>query len=727
MEFALKSFFNIGVGAVTIRYGVMFIFFSLLTACGGSGGGNNDPEPTDTVAPVISAVEPAADSEITDITQVLTFSITDAGSGVDPQSLAVMVNGADRLSGTEFAGDVLTLTPAANQRWERGPLAVSIQASDQAGNDADADFSYTVTPTLLSLPRAVPDRGIAPLTLSFYPDASVNAMIESFEWDFDNDGTYDISEPIGRIQSYRFDTPGSYIVRLKVTDDAGNESIGETTVTVNNAPPTVTAEASPSNGAVPLTVSFSVTASDNEGVASYAWDFDGDGTNEESSDTTGNTSHEYTAEAVHHPVLTVTDVLGASTKLQVPSIDVRAGAPGSPSISAGASPIEGKVPLAVNFTAQVTDPDNRTVSRWEWDFDGDGATDETSTTSGDLAHTYDTPGEYFARVKATLADNDTAEDFIRINVQQELALALSTDTIDTDLGESTTITTTLGGATRVSLVIENSAGLPVRTLVDNQPRNGGTHEDVWDGRDNRGQLVAAGQYRAILIHGNPGERFDLGLTSGGIESNPVADYASEFAPFAADPLEIEYAIDRASEVTAFLGYLGAGTRRLFTFYQREPKGRGSHQIIWNGENEDGVLIEPPEGSSGFLVGLFAYTLPDNAIVVKNAVGLGMLAAAPPILTPDAVTMDGSPRLSTLQFNLSRDARVTHTVNNADTGEEVYRKYYDNLPKGSPQLYWDAKTSQGEYVVPGNYRHGITAVDAQGNKSTTLYAMQRVYY
>ncbi len=706
-----------------LKLGVVSVF---LVSCG--GGSSKDH--VDNEAPDIEAVQPPQGSKITDITLPLRFSVTDKnGSGVDEDSIVITANGVDRGAEASFANDELILTPTRASYWQRGPLDIKIKAMDKAGNAGEEVFSYTVSPVTMSLPRAVPENGDAPLSVALYPDASIDAVIESYEWDFDDDGVYDVSDPIGRVQIRHFNEPGSYVVRLRVVDSMGNESIGETTIEVFNAPPEIVAEAKPSNGEVPLLVNFSVQAMDNEGIASYEWDFDGDGQIDESKANSGNASYQYSTTGVFRPVLTVTDVQGASTKLQVPSIDVRVGPPGTPTISAGAYPSEGKAPLSVRFTANVSDPGGGSVSLWEWDFDGDGEFDSNSPTSGTVNHEYASSGIRYAKVRATMADGDRVEDVVRINVLQDLELSLSTDTIDLARGESATITTRLGGASTVSVIIEDMLGKTVRTLVDNESRTSGSYDDIWDGKDDQGMPVMDGQYRAILLYEESGEnrRFDLGLTTGGRESNPVATYPDHFAPFAADPLVINYSLDRASEVTAFMGYLGAGTRRLFTFYHRRPQGRGSHQIIWNGENEEGVLIDPPPGSSGFLVGLFAYSLPDNGIIVKNAVEISDLAVAPPIMIPDSASSEGTVQQSVLQFVLDRDARITHTINNADTGEEIYRKIHEAVAAGAPQLIWDGRTNRGDYVAPGNYRHGITAVDEQGNKSPTLYTMQRIYY
>jgi YD repeat-containing protein len=61
--------------------------------------------------------------------------------------------------------------------------------------------------------------GLVPLTINF-SDTSVSPddEIVSYAWDFDNDGTIDAEEPN---PAYTYDTPGTYTVRLTVTDIHG--------------------------------------------------------------------------------------------------------------------------------------------------------------------------------------------------------------------------------------------------------------------------------------------------------------------------------------------------------------------------------------------------------------------------------------------------------------------------------------------------------------------------
>ncbi|MEO3927485.1 ThuA domain-containing protein [Micromonosporaceae bacterium B7E4] len=77
----------------------------------------------------------------------------------------------------------------------------------------------------------------------------------------------------------------------------------------DNAPPTVTATATPTTGTAPVAVSFDGTANDAEGddPLTYAWDFGDGGTA-----TTLDATHTYTAPGTFTATLTVTDARGAA-------------------------------------------------------------------------------------------------------------------------------------------------------------------------------------------------------------------------------------------------------------------------------------------------------------------------------------------------------------------------------------------------------------------------------
>ncbi len=598
---------------------------------------------------------------------------------------------------------------------------------DSVVTDQDAShYTGDAANGLASLPAAVPSSGDAPLAVTFTPNSTTQNAIIRYEWDFEGDGTYDRSETVGRDQSFTYNTPGSYNATLRVTENTGEQATGTVLITVNNQPPVVSANASPSNGQIPLTVTFSATATDSDGIAQFEWDYDGDGTFDETTPT-GTASNIYQTEGSFQANVRVTDTLGAATTLAIPTLEVNALPVGSPSVSLAVSATTGNAPLNVTLTATATDPDNGTIDQYEWDLDGDGTYDQTTTVAS-LSHSYTAVGTFYPRVRVTDSAGQTAVDANKVFVVPQVSLNRDLDTIDPLNGETTTISTTLGGDTEVSVIIEGRSGELIRTLVPFTMRVAGNYDDVWDGNNDAASVVTEGDYRAILLYRVDGvvNRLDLALTTGGQQSNPPRSrIPSSFSPLAGDPLDITFTLNQASEVTAFMGLFRVNTR-LVTFMQRLPLGRGTHLITWNGENSDGQLIEPPPGDQ-FLFGIFAYTLPDNAIYVRSGVHVSSVSAIPSVFQPTQINPDGTPALSQIQLDLNRAGDVKLVINDTVTGASVAEFIHTNIVAGTNTITWDGRDNNGNFVAPGTYRLGVAGVDETGYQSITVYVLQRIFY
>lgn len=576
---------------------------------------------------------------------------------------------------------------------------------------------------------ALPTTGSAPLQMTFIPKPITDTAIETFEWDLEGDGTFEIKDAVGRNQVFTFTRPGDYQTTLRVTDSKGRTHTRSTTVRVLNASPIVNAEPNYSNGEVPLDVYFQVDARDNEGVAEYEWDFEGDGTFDFKSSTSGSTQHTYTTVGNFRPVLRVVDTLGQSALYAVPATEVRAGPAGSPWVRAytNNNP-RGKAPYTVRFEMNGGDPSGRPRTKWEWDFEDDGTFDFDATHVRPT-FTYAKAGTYYARLRVTTDDNRSAEDVVQITVEPGVVtLGVPSDTIDADLAEKATITTSLEAHTKVSIVIEGHDGAVVKTLLPATERVSGSYNDLWDGTNDNGIMVPEGVYYAILLHEVDGvmQRFDLRSTTGGSQSSPPrSPLPPNFSPFGGKPLTVDFSLPRASEVTAYIGLYDAGTR-LTTFFQRELLGKGSHRVMWNGEDGEGKLAGLAQGDS-FLFGIFAYTLPDNAIFVRSAVQVAALTVTPSIFDPSVIDINGQREQSKSTFSLSKTASVEFSVFDVTTGSIVTKQQFAQFPAGTATIAWDGTAPDGVHVAPGRYRLGVTAIDAHGNKSLTIYALQRVFY
>jgi PKD repeat protein len=164
----------------------------------------------------------------------------------------------------------------------------------------------TYAPTTIGF-TASPINGTAPLTVNFVSpavDSATNA-ITSWNWNF-GDGT----TGTGQNPSHTYNGAGQFSPILNATNINGVPvfpSGQSATIEVFGA--TVEFTASPTNGAVPLTVNFSSPAVDNEGhaIISWAWDF-----NDGSTGTGRNPTHIYTSAGTFAPTFTATNSLGAS-------------------------------------------------------------------------------------------------------------------------------------------------------------------------------------------------------------------------------------------------------------------------------------------------------------------------------------------------------------------------------------------------------------------------------
>ena len=97
----------------------------------------------DTTAPVLGDLTPRDGSSGSDRTPPIAVAITDAGSGVDPATIAVSLDGADVSAQGAFAGGRFSYTPAAPLAY--GVHTATAAASDRSGNvSATATWSFTV-------------------------------------------------------------------------------------------------------------------------------------------------------------------------------------------------------------------------------------------------------------------------------------------------------------------------------------------------------------------------------------------------------------------------------------------------------------------------------------------------------------------------------------------------------------------------------------------------------
>jgi len=220
---------------------------------------------------------------------------------------------------------------------------------------------------------AVPISGQNPLTVSF-TDQTTGASPIFWLWDFGDGGASNAQNPV-----HTYLAPGSYTVSLTAIESTS--AFGTATkrdfISVAPAPLVPNFVATPTTGALPLTVSFSDQSS---GVAptSWVWDFGDGGTSADQ-----NPSHTYLA--IGSYTVTLTAFFHQQTATLV-STDLITVVPAPLVADFNATPLSGVNPLQVSFTDTSH---GATTTAWSWDF-GDGA----SSTVQNPTHTYTAPGHY---------------------------------------------------------------------------------------------------------------------------------------------------------------------------------------------------------------------------------------------------------------------------------------------------------------------------------------------
>ena len=201
------------------------------------------------------------------------------GQEVDFQSQVSDPEGNTVTRAWDF-GDGQTGTGAGPSHTYAAPATytVTLTATDSNGasgtatqsivvrSDAGPTSSYTFAPP-------VPDVGE---TVSFTSTSQASqGAITNIDWDFD--GNDDFADFTGSPALWVFDTPGTHVVKLRVTQTNGLTAVSQTSVRVNGIP-AANFTWNPARPVAGASVDLVSTSTDFEGpLATFSWDLDGDG------------------------------------------------------------------------------------------------------------------------------------------------------------------------------------------------------------------------------------------------------------------------------------------------------------------------------------------------------------------------------------------------------------------------------------------------------------------
>jgi hypothetical protein len=276
--------------------------------------------------------------------------------------------------------------------------------------------------------------GLPITTFTFSADGSDVFGVDRFEWDFDGDGTVDATtEANGETTAFAttthvYNAASGWIPKVRIVNVNGVESawspylIGDVPVQLDIASPPMNPVMTFSpraladvgyDGSTATTFTFTTTYSNNP--VSFKWDFDGNGS-VDATTATPTATHTYPVHGSYIASVTVVDIWGTN-ELATPldslgnweTVDV---SPLGPSALMNAwSPYSASGPdgnkhTTFTFSATVSAPVG--ITTVQWDFDGNGSVDSTTSVIGLLTTTtvtktfsFGADGNYTPAVRAT--------------------------------------------------------------------------------------------------------------------------------------------------------------------------------------------------------------------------------------------------------------------------------------------------------------------------------------
>jgi parallel beta-helix repeat protein len=331
----------------------------------------------------------------------------DASGSTDTDDSPIATYRFDFGDGTAPVGPQAGAT-AAHAYTTTGTYTATVTVTDTQGKAGTATTQVTVFAAQNLAPVArltvtTSTDPMAPLHIAADASASTDTddhPIATYRFDFGDGMT--TGDQAAATAAHDYALPGSYTVKVTVTDTGGLSSTATTTLAVDldDPPPTATLSVSPRVGAAPLDVTADASASTDGGgtpIASYRFDF-GDGT-VTGDQTSATATHRYPGAGTYTVTVTVTDTAHqtatASRQVQV------TGADAPPSATLTASPGSGTAPLPVTADASgSTDGDATPIATYTFDF-GDGSAAVGPQPGATAAHTYTAAGTYTITVTVT--------------------------------------------------------------------------------------------------------------------------------------------------------------------------------------------------------------------------------------------------------------------------------------------------------------------------------------
>ena len=286
-------------------------------------------------------------------------------------------------------------------------------------------------------------------------------------------------------------------------------------------------------------------------------------------------------------------------------------------------------------------------------------------------------------------------------------------------GGTVTYTSTIPFPLTQTLVLKNSQGITVRTLV-NAARGAASFNDAWNARNDATILVPDGPYFYVstvtdgvnTLVWDQTNQYVADTFMWGVTAGPTYD------PFKNQPMSLTYNFSQTGLVS--VAFATTGNSHIpsgcpppdFCFIIDKYEESGPHTLYWAGTDSTGKY-RPEAG--GVTVVSRRTTFAKNAVVVYGTKPvITNVSVTPPFYGPavgsQAVALD----LSTYQ---NQAATVVITFRNHGSLSILRTVTLTNQAPGHITTAWDGRADNGMWVAEGFYTVSASATDGLGNTSS----------
>jgi PKD repeat protein len=311
--------------------------------------------------------------------------------------------------------DAHTDVPYANHTWyEAGSFTVWVNVTDIDHTETSPSWGAgEVTVDVTNVAPRPRVEGAQQATEGTPRPIKVDLLgtehnISLYSFDLDNDGIYDLDSTTAET-NLTFTKTGDLQCRVRTIDTDGSEGVALFNVFVFDVAPTVTAKEliiGAEGEAIHLEVEAFEPGMD---IDTYAFDWDGDGTADDSSDEPW-FDHVYNSPGIKRIQVFVID-----EDMSSGSVTLRALIANTPPTADVATPPQTSEGETITLSAANSTEPGDDIVQYEWDFDGDGLFD---TTTGDetIDYAWQSPGRYTIRLRVTDIDGSFDIDAVPVEV-----------------------------------------------------------------------------------------------------------------------------------------------------------------------------------------------------------------------------------------------------------------------------------------------------------------------